>query len=157
MRTLWPITRKSITKAVYKAIGRKIIARQKSQLEPYTEQLKALFQKQLPYVNQAIKIIDKETVSFKAVCLPDVSEKNGYEMQALRCMPGKAMEDDKQRQANRNFTTKSCSRSWMRPNKASAPFCRRCGALRDGCIFRDGLVLRALLLTSASGANATMS
>ena len=34
----------------------------KSQLEPYTEQLKALFKKQLPHtVNQAIEMIDKET------------------------------------------------------------------------------------------------
>jgi transposase len=34
----------------------------KSQLEPYTEQLKELFKKQLPHtVNQAIEMIDKET------------------------------------------------------------------------------------------------
>jgi len=34
----------------------------KSHLEPYTEQLKKLFQKQLPHtVNQAIEMIDKET------------------------------------------------------------------------------------------------
>src|SRR5664280_1158095 len=46
----------------------------KSQLEPYTEQLKELFKKQLPHtVNQAIEMIDK------------------------------AMEDDKQRQAQQEF------------------------------------------------------
>ena len=34
----------------------------KSQLEPYTEQLKELFKKQLPHtVSQAIEMIDKET------------------------------------------------------------------------------------------------
>jgi hypothetical protein len=33
----------------------------KSQLEPYTEQLKELFKKQVPHtVNQAIEMIDKE-------------------------------------------------------------------------------------------------
>ena len=38
----------------------------KSQLEPYTEQLKELFKKQLPHtVNQAIEMIDKET----GICL----------------------------------------------------------------------------------------
>jgi transposase len=36
--------------------------RPKSQLEPYTEQLKELFNKQVPHtVNQAIAMIDKET------------------------------------------------------------------------------------------------
>ena len=38
----------------------------KSQLEPYTEQLKELFKKQVPHtVNQAIDMIDKET----GICL----------------------------------------------------------------------------------------
>jgi len=54
-------------------------------LEPYTEQLKELFKKQLPHtVNQAIEMIDKETgIRLKPSACRAFLKKNGYEMQAL--------------------------------------------------------------------------
>ena len=63
----------------------------KSQLEPYTEQLKEFFKKQLPHtVNQAIEPSyrddrQRDRYPFEAVCLPGISEKNRYEMQTLWC------------------------------------------------------------------------
>jgi len=55
-------------------------------LEPYTEQLKELFNKQLPHtVNQTIEMIDKAAgIRLKPFACRGISGKNGYEMQALR-------------------------------------------------------------------------
>lgn len=58
----------------------------RSQLEPCNERLRTLFEKQPPHtVNHAIEMIFEETGGApKAFRLPDVSEEDGYEMQALR-------------------------------------------------------------------------
>jgi transposase len=57
----------------------------KSQLEPHNERLKALFEKQPPHtVNHAIDMILKKRGAPKTFRLPDVSEDDGHEMQALR-------------------------------------------------------------------------
>jgi transposase len=77
----------------------------KSQLEPYTEQLKELFKKQLPHtVNQAIEMIDKETgICLKPSACRAFLKKIGMKCRRCGVVPGKAMEDDKQRQAQQEF------------------------------------------------------
>jgi transposase len=107
----------------------------KSQLEPYTEQLKELFKKQVPHtVNQAIEMIDKETgICLKPSACREFLRKIGMKCRRCGVVPGKAMDDDKQRQAQQEFHDKQLTFRSV----------RRCGSLRDGCIFRDGLVLRA--------------
>ena len=77
----------------------------KSQLEPYTEQLKKLFKKQLPHtVNQAIEMIDKETgIQLKPSACRVFLKKMGMKCRRCGVVPGKAMEDDKQRQAQQEF------------------------------------------------------
>src|SRR5664280_16353 len=77
----------------------------KSQLEPYTEQLKELFKKQLPHtVNQAIEMIDKETgIHLKPSACRAFLKKMGMKCRRCGVVPGKAMEDDKQRQAQQEF------------------------------------------------------
>jgi len=76
-----------------------------SQLEPYTEQLKELFKKQLPHtVNQAIEMIDKETgICLKPSACRAFLKKIGMKCRRCGVVPGKAMEDDKQRQAQQEF------------------------------------------------------
>ena len=75
----------------------------KSQLEPYTEQLKELFKKQVPHtVNQAIEMIDKETgICLKPSACREFLRKIGMKCRRCGVVPGKAMDDDKQRQAQR--------------------------------------------------------
>jgi transposase len=77
----------------------------KSQLEPYTEQLKELFKKQLPHtVNQAIEMIDKETgIRLKPSACRVFLKKIGMKCRRCGVVPGKAMEDDEQRQAQQAF------------------------------------------------------
>ena len=77
----------------------------KSQLEPYTEQLKELFKKELPHtVNQAIEMIDKETgIRLKPSACRAFLKKMGMKCRRCGVVPGKAMEDDKQRQAQQEF------------------------------------------------------
>jgi transposase len=77
----------------------------KSQLEPYTEQLKELFQKQLPHtVNQAIEMIDKATgIRLQPSACRAFLKKMGMKCRRCGVVPGKAMEDDKQRQAQQEF------------------------------------------------------
>jgi transposase len=77
----------------------------KSQLEPYTEQLKELFKNQAPHtVNQAIEMIDKETgVVLKPSACREFLRKIGMKCRRCGVVPGKAMDDDKQRQAQREF------------------------------------------------------
>jgi transposase len=79
--------------------------RPKSQIEPYTEQLKELFKKELPHtVNQAIEMIDKETgVRLKPSACRAFLKKMGMKCRRCGVVPGKAMEDDKQRQAQQEF------------------------------------------------------
>jgi len=77
----------------------------KSQLEPYTEQLKELFKNQAPHtVNQAIEMIDKETgVVLKPSACREFLRKIGMKCRRCGVVPGKAMDDDKQRQAQQEF------------------------------------------------------
>jgi transposase len=80
----------------------------KSQLEPYTEQLKELFNKQVPHtVNQAIEMIDKETgICLKPSACREFLRKIGMKCRRCGVVPGKAMDDDKQRQAQQEFHDK---------------------------------------------------
>jgi len=77
----------------------------KSQLEPYTEQLKELFKNQVPHtVNQAIEMIDKETgICLKPSACREFLKKIGMKCRRCGVVPGKAMNDDKQRQAQQKF------------------------------------------------------
>ena len=77
----------------------------KSQLEPYTEQLKELFKNQAPHtVNQAIEMIDQETgVVLKPSACREFLRKIGMKCRRCGVVPGKAMDDDKQRQAQQEF------------------------------------------------------
>ena len=77
----------------------------KSQLEPYTGQLKEFFKKQLPHtVNQAIEMIDKETgIRLKPSACRAFLKKIGMKCRRCGVVPGKAMGDDKQRQAQQEF------------------------------------------------------
>jgi transposase len=72
----------------------------KSQLEPYTEQLKELFKKQLPHtVNQAIEMIAIETgIRLKPSACRAFLKKMGMKCRRCGVVPGKAMEDDNQLQ-----------------------------------------------------------
>jgi hypothetical protein len=74
-------------------------------LEPYTEQLKELFKEQLPHtVNQAIEMIDKETgIRLKPSACRAFLKKMGMKCRRCGVVPGKAMVDDKQRQAQQEF------------------------------------------------------
>lgn len=82
--------------------------RPKSQLEPYTEQLKVLFKKQVPHtVNQAINMIEKETGHcLKPSACRAFLKKIGMKFRRCGLVPGKAMDDDKQRQAQQEFHDK---------------------------------------------------
>ena len=77
----------------------------KSQLEPYTEQLKELFKNQAPHtVNQSIEMIDQETgVVLKPSACREFLRKIGMKCRRCGVVPGKAMDDDKQRQAQQEF------------------------------------------------------
>src|SRR5664280_3273335 len=77
----------------------------KSQLEPYTEQIKELFKKQLPHtVNQAIEMIDKDTgIRLKPSACRAFLKKMGMKCRRCGLVPGKVMDDDKQRQAQQEF------------------------------------------------------
>ena len=80
----------------------------KSQLEPYTEQLKEFFKKQVPHtVNQAIEMIDKETgICLKPSACRAFLKKIGMKCRRCGLVPGKAMDDEKQRQAQQEFHDK---------------------------------------------------
>jgi transposase len=80
----------------------------KSQLEPYSEQLKELFKKQMPHtVNQAIEMIDKETgIVLKPSACREFLKKIGMKCRRCGVVPGKALDDEKQRQAQREFHDK---------------------------------------------------
>jgi len=76
-----------------------------SQLEPYNEQLRALFEKQPPHtVNHAIEIIFEETgVRLKHSACQSFLKKIGMKCRRCGLVPGKAMDDEKQRQAQQAF------------------------------------------------------
>ena len=120
--------------------------RPKSQLEPYSERLKELFKKQMPHtVNQAIEMIDKETgIVLKPSACREFLRKIAMKCRRCGVVPGKAMADDKQRQAQQDFDDHQ-----LQPTLDEAKQGKRtvlfvdAAPLRDGCIFRDGLVLRA--------------
>lgn len=77
----------------------------KSQLEPYIEQLKDLFNKQPPHtVNQAIEMIFEVTgVRLKHSACWDFLKKIGLKCRRCGLMPGKAGDDEKQQQAQKEF------------------------------------------------------
>ena len=76
-----------------------------SQLDSYTEQLKELFNQQIPHtVNQAIEIIDKETnIRLKPTACRAFLTKIGLKFRRCGLVPGKAMDDEKQCQAQQEF------------------------------------------------------
>ncbi len=72
-------------------------------MDPYAEQLKKLFKKQAPHtVNQAIEMIDKETdFRLKPSACRAFLKKIGMKCRRCGVVPGKAMDDDQQRQAQK--------------------------------------------------------
>jgi len=126
----------------------------KSQLEPYTAQLKELFKKQVPHtVNQAIEMIDKETgLRLKPSACRAFLKKMGMKCRRCGVVPGKAMDDDKQRQAQRKFHDQQ-----LQPILAEAKQGKRTVLFVDAAHFVMGAFLGMvwcfvpLLLPSASG------
>jgi len=126
----------------------------KSQLEPYTEQLKELFKKQVPHtVNQAIEMIDKETgICLKPSACREFLRKIGMKCRRCGVVPGKAMDDDKQRQAQQEFHDKQ-----LQPTLDEAKQGKRTVLFVDAAHFVMGAFLGMvwcfvrLLLPSASG------
>src|SRR5450759_4276846 len=98
-----------------------------SQLEPYTEQLKELFKKQLPIRStQAIEMIDKETgICLKPSACRAFLKKIGMKCRRCGVVPGKAMEDDKQRQAQQEFHDNQ-----LQPILDEAKHVRFCSSMR---------------------------
>ena len=132
----------------------------KSQLEPYTEQLKELFQKQLPHtVNQAIDMIDKETgILLKPSACRAFLRKMGMKCRRCGIVPGKAMEDEKQRQAQQDFHDQQ-----LQPALDEAKQGKRTVLFVDAAHFVMGAFLGMvwcfvrLLLPSASGRPITLA
>jgi transposase len=126
----------------------------KSQLEPYTEQLKELFKKQVPHtVNQAIEMIDKETgICLKPSACREFLRKIGMKCRRCGVVPGKAMDDDKQRQAQQEFHDQQ-----LQPTLDEAKQGKRTVLFVDAAHFVMGAFLGMvwcfvrLLLPSASG------
>ena len=126
----------------------------KSQLEPSTEQLKELFKKQVPHtVNQAIEMIDKETgICLKPSACREFLRKIGMKCRRCGVVPGKAMDDDKQRQAQQEFHDQQ-----LQPTLGEAKQGKRTVLFIDAAHFVMGAFLGMvwcfvrLLLPSASG------
>ena len=126
----------------------------KSQLEPYTEQLKELFKKQVPHtVNQAIEMINKETgICLKPSACRAFLKKIGMKCRRCGLVPGKAMDDEKQRQAQQEFHDKQ-----LQPTLDEAKQGKRTVLFVDAAHFVMGAFLGMvwsfvrLLLPSASG------
>ncbi len=123
----------------------------KSQLEPYTEQLKELFKKQVPHtVNQAIEMIDKETgICLKPSACREFLRKIGMKCRRCVVVPGKAMDDDKQRQAQQEFHDKQLQSTLdeAKQGKRTVLFVDAAHFVM-GAFFRDGLVGRAAIAAS---------
>ena len=126
----------------------------KSQLEPYTEQLKELFKKQVPHtVNQAIEMINKETgICLKPSACRAFLKKIGMKCRRCGLVPGKARDDEKQRQAQQEFHDKQ-----LQPTLDEAKQGKRTVLFVDAAHFVMGAFLGMvwsfvrLLLPSASG------
>jgi transposase len=126
----------------------------KSQLEPYTEQLKELFKKQVPHtINQAIEMINKETgICLKPSACRAFLKKIGMKCRRCGLVPGKAMDDEKQRQAQQEFHDKQ-----LQPTLDEAKQGKRTVLFVDAAHFVMGAFLGMvwsfvrLLLPSASG------
>jgi transposase len=99
----------------------------KSHLEPYTEQLKELFKKQAPHtVNQAIEMIDKETgIRLQLSAGKAFLKKMGMKCRRCGVVPGKAMDADKQRQAQQQFHDQQLQPALheAKQGKRTVPFC----------------------------------
>jgi len=123
-------------------------------LEPYTEQLKELFKKELPHtVNQAIEMIDKETgIRLKPSACRAFLKKMGMKCRRCGLVPGKVMDDDKQRQAQQEFHDNQ-----LQPILDEAKQGKRTVLFVDAAHFVMGAFLgmiwcfERLLLPSASG------
>jgi transposase len=126
----------------------------KSQLEPYTEQLKELFKKQVPHtVNQAIEMIDKEIgIRLKPSACRAFLKKMGMKCRRCGVVPGKATEDERQRQDQQEFHDKT-----LMPYLDEAKQGKRTVLFVDAAHFVMGAFLGMvwcfvrLLLPSASG------
>jgi transposase len=126
----------------------------KSQLEPYIEQLKDVVKKQVPHtVNQAIEMIDKETgICLKPSACREFLRKIGMKCRRCGVVPGKAMDDDKQRQAQQEFHDQQ-----LQPILGEAKQGKRTVLFVDAAHFVMGAFLGMvwcfvrLLLPSASG------
>ena len=123
-------------------------------MESYTEQLKELFKKQVPHtVNQAIEMIDKETgIRLKPSACRAFLKKIGMKCRRCGLVPGKAMDDEKQRQAQQEFHDKQ-----LQPTLDEAKQGKRTVLFVDAAHFVMGAFLGMvwsfvrLLLPSASG------
>ena len=126
----------------------------KSQLEPYTEQLKELFKKQVPHtVNQAIEMINKETgICLKPSACRAFLKKIGMKCRRCGLVPGKAMDDEKQCEAQQVFHDQK-----LQPLLDEAKQGKRAVLFVDAAHFVMGAFLgmvwcfTRLLLPSASG------
>jgi transposase len=106
------VDKDTVTNAIKKYVGgglagllKENYRRPKSQLEPCNEQLRTLFQKQPPHtVNHAIEMIFEETgVRLKLSACQTFLKKMGMKCRRYGLVPGKAMEDEKQPQAQQVF------------------------------------------------------
>jgi transposase len=126
----------------------------KSQLEPYSARLKELFEKQPPHtVNQAIEIIFEETgVRLKHSACQSFLKKIGMKCRRCGLVPGKAMDDEKQCEAQQVFHDQK-----LQPLLDVAKQSKRTVLFVDAAHFVMGAFLgmvwcfTRLLLPSASG------
>ena len=126
----------------------------KSQLEPYSERLKELFEKQPPHtVNQAIEMIAEETgIHLKHSACESFLKKMGMKCRRCGLVPGKAMDDEKQCEAQQVFHDQK-----LQPLLDEAKQGKRTVLFVDAAHFVMGAFLgmvwcfTRLLLPSASG------
>ena len=126
----------------------------KSQLESYSARLKELFEKQAPHtVNQAIEIIFEETgVRLKHSACQSFLKKIGMKCRRCGLVPGKAMDDEKQCEAQQVFHDQK-----LQPLLDEAKQGKRTVLFVDAAHFVMGAFLgmvwcfTRLLLPSASG------
>ncbi len=125
-----------------------------SQLEPHNEGLRALFEKQPPHtVNHAIEMIFEATgVRLKHSACQTFLKKMSMKCRRCGLVPGKAMEDEKQRQAQQVFHDQK-----LQPLLDDAKQGKRSVLFVDAAHFVMGAFLgmvwcfTGLLLPSASG------
>lgn len=125
-----------------------------SQLEPYAEDLKAVFKKKTPHtVNQAIEMIFEQTgIRLKHSACQAYLKKLGLKCRRCGLMPGKVLDDEKQRQAQQTFHD-----TQLQPRLDEAKQGRRSVLFVDAAHFVMGAFLgmvwcfTRVLLPSASG------